>query len=98
MCACVGVYLCVCSCELVCVVAVAQREQLYSTPHTSFVSELSWLANGAPPPPQAQTRARDHRRASGGFRGGTWSEFTVPACMEGEGLGSMGQGWLSDTN
>lgn len=33
----------------------AQREQLHSAPHTSFVSGLSWLANGTPrhpsPPP-----------------------------------------------
>lgn len=47
------------------VVAVAQREQLHSAPHTSFVSGLSWLSNGAPHLlHEAQTNAWDWGRAS----------------------------------
>lgn len=41
------------------VVAVAQREQLRSALHTSFVSGLSWPANGAqPPPPPPPSRSK----------------------------------------
>lgn len=64
------------------VVAVAQQEQLHSAPHTSFVSGLSWLPNGATPP-SSSTELRpmpgtgvEHLGASGG--GG--AEFAVPAC------------------
>lgn len=46
-----------CVCVYVCVVAaVAQREQLHSAPHTSFVSGLSCLANRAPPSPKPSPR------------------------------------------
>ena len=70
-----------CVCVSVVAAAVAQREQLHSAQHTSFVLGLSWLANALTPLlHKAQTKALDQRRASGDFGGGTWSEFTVPAC------------------
>lgn len=84
---------CVCEYVHVCmVVAVAQQEQLHSAPHTSFVSGLSWLPNGATPP-SSSTELRpmpgtgvEHLGASGG------GQSLLSLHVVGEGLRSVGQG------
>lgn len=73
-------------------VAVAQREQLRSAPHTSFVSGLSRLANGAQPPPLKILKTG---RAFQGLPGvGSGRIYSV----DGEGLRSVGQRGVSETN
>lgn len=83
---------------VVAAVAVAQREQLHSAPHTSFVSGLSWLANVLPPSSKpSKPKPKPETKASGDLKVGP-GQSLLPLHGNGERLRSVGQGWLSDTN